>query len=232
MRNGIGLTLGGSGGARRAPTFSDITGLFLHYSTSFGTTDATKWSPRSGTGDCTQPTAGQRPIITASAINGRPGYRLTAAGVKNWILPALASLTAAHAFLVVYKDADPGNGGAWWETGDAGASSSATPFTDGTIYDNFGTTVRKTVGNPATALNAPHIYEVITASGEWTAKLNGTQLFTTGTNTVGWDAAPTLGSAATSTDAYLGDFVLFNAKLSAGNATIARDRLKAWFGTP
>lgn len=232
MRLANGIFLGG-GGARRAPTFSDITGLTYHFSTSYGTSDATKWTPRVGASDATQPgAANARPVLTAGAIGGKPGYLINQTGaIKHWLLPALSSLTAAHIFMVTNNAADPGSGGAWWHLGSSG-STSHTPFTDSIIYDDAGGTVRRTVGNPAATLAGPNIYEVITRSGEHTFNLNGTQLFTNAVNTVGWDAVPTIGTTGNSFDGYVGDFVIFNAKLSTNDAATVRARLKAWFGTP
>lgn len=232
MRLGLGLGIGVGGGAPpAAPTFSDITGIFLHYSTSYGTSDATKWTPRTGTGDCTQGTANLRPVITAGAIGGRPAYRLTNSPLTHWLLPVLSSLTAAHMFVVVYPDADPGiGGGTWWKLGNPGTTDH-TPFTDGVIYDSAGSTARKTVGNPTPSLAAPHVYDVISVSGEWTANLDGAQLFTTATNTVGWSATPTIGSTGNPMNGYVGDVVIFDRKLTTDLATV-RARLKAWFGTP
>ena len=87
------LQIGSGVSPSSSPIFSDVSGLFLHYSTSFGTSDATKWSPRSGTGDATQGTALARPVLTAGAIGGRPGYRINQTGAIKFrkLEPAEAS---------------------------------------------------------------------------------------------------------------------------------------------
>ena len=68
------------------------------------------------------------------------------------------------------------------------------PFTDGVIYDTFGSTVRKTVGNPTPSLASWRIYSVYSAAGDWQSYLDSTSLFSTGTNTVSFSATPSFGS--------------------------------------
>lgn len=128
---------------------------------------------------------------------------------------------AAHAFIIVQLDADPpasGNGGLWEFGTDA--SDTHFPFSDNNIYDDFGTTVRKTVGNPTPSLAAVRLYEVVSAAGEWTARLDGAQIFTTATNTVGWSASSALGGAVsgasgTRLNGKIAEFINFTTKRTA-----------------
>lgn len=60
-------------------------------------------------------------------------------------------------------------------------------YTDGQIYDTFGTTARKTVGDPASDLSSQfRVYHTHSASADWKAFLDNVQIFTTGSNTVGF----------------------------------------------
>jgi hypothetical protein len=68
------------------------------------------------------------------------------------------------------------------------ATNSHWPFSDGIIYDAWGSTVRKTTGNPALALTVPRIYVVQSAASLWRSYIDGTPHFSTATNTVGWGA--------------------------------------------
>jgi hypothetical protein len=45
-------------------------------------------------------------------------------------------------------------------------------------------TGRKTLVNPTPSLTSWRLYDAISISSEWTARLDGTQIYTTGTNTV------------------------------------------------
>ena len=68
---------------------------------------------------------------------------------------AFAGLSAGEV-LVVRKASDPASGvgldvGSFWSFGTS-VSTDAVPFSDGVIYDGFGSTTRQTAGNPATSL--------------------------------------------------------------------------------
>lgn len=168
------------------------------------------WDDKSSNGRAsTQITGADKPTERAAGhvrcINGLPVVEFD--GVSDYLAWAniFTALTAAEVFVVGRLDADPpttGSGGIW----DLGTdvNSSAVPFTDGNIYDSFGSTVRKTVGNPAPSLASPFIYNVTSTATEWTARLNGTQIFTTPTNAVAFSAAPTLGRSKNSTILFKG----------------------------
>ena len=59
-------------------------------------------------------------------------------------------------------------------------------YSNGLIYENFGTTARKNAITPGVTMTAWHIYTVRSASAAYDMRQNGgTTIFTTGTNTVG-----------------------------------------------
>jgi hypothetical protein len=103
----------------------------------------------------------------------------------------------------VRADNDPGSGdgtsGLWTFNPDGVSQATHYPYSDGNIYESFGTTARKTVGNPTPSLAAWRLYNISSASGAYTVRLDGTQIFTTGTNTVGFPTAPQLGRSWTTT---------------------------------
>ena len=68
--------------------------------------------------------------------------------------------------------------------GDSGSMHYS--WTDGKIYDDFGATSRKTVGTPPETLAKLNLYNVLSKSSEWSARLNSTEFFTTSSNTVGF----------------------------------------------
>lgn len=184
----------------------------------------TTWADSSGNSrDATQSTATNQPSYQTNEINGLPVVRFD--GVDNFFtLPTMAALTAAEYFIVVrlvQATPDPVNAGLW-DIGSDFVNPTIFPFVvDGNIYDQFGTTSRKTTGNPVPSFQNWNIYSVISVTNEWTNFFNGTQLFTTGTNTVGFSATPTLGKSGGhgSGDFYLeGDvpeMIGYSAKLSA-----------------
>lgn len=186
---------------------------------------------RSGSGlTVTQATGSAQPLYKTNILNGLPAYQFD--GVDDQLLlSTLAALTAGEVFLIVKANNDPGVGiKALWRLGTEPTNSGIYPWTDGQIYEEFGTTVRKTVGNPTPSLSSAfRLYNVISAAGEFTVNLDGTQLFTTATNTVGFPAAPTLGKGigATFFAGQWCEWVLLNAKAS----TTQRAHLKAYFAS-
>ncbi|GAH41458.1 unnamed protein product, partial [marine sediment metagenome] len=52
-------------------------------------------------------------------------------------------------------------------------------WTDGNIYDSFGTTSRKNLGTPPETLAKLNLYNVLSKPSEWSARLNSTQFYTT-----------------------------------------------------
>jgi hypothetical protein len=184
--------------------------------------------------DGTQATTARKATRQDGVINGKVVLRFDGAD-DFYNIGDLSSLTAAEIFIVVKIDADPPpdttSDGLW----DFGAVSAATryPFaTDSIIYDGFGSTARKTTVNPATSLTQFNLYNVVSISGEWTNFLNGTQLFTTATNTVGFNVVNTLGNtiAPTHLDGDIAEVILYNHKLSPTSKTQIKQYIANEYG--
>lgn len=68
------------------------------------------------------------------------------------------------------------------------------PYTDGQLYENFGSTARKTTTNPTQSFATKYvIYNVRSAAGAWSNHVDGVLNFSTATNTVGWNNQPFFG---------------------------------------
>lgn len=99
------------------------------------------------------------------------------------------------------------------------------PFTNGDVHDTFGSNVRQATGNPTQNLTAWHLYEVLTKSGEWTSWINGTQHFTTASNTVDWPTTLSIG-VDPSTNHFLGELeeiALYSRDLTGSEITALKD---------
>lgn len=183
------------------------------------------WPDSSGHGNDATATLTARPTYNSSGgSNNQPFITFDGTSDGMTLPNFLTSFTAGHSFMVVKADNDPPAGNQSVHPMNQWGSDSQTshyPFTDGSIYDAFGTTARKTVGNPATTLAQWNCYEALSKSGEWTAWLNGTQIFTTATNTVGFGTAPRL--CATGVGQFFGgtaeEFIFYGADI--GSTTIA-----------
>lgn len=175
-----------------------------------------------GTGHDFSHTGATRPTYQTNIINGLAAARFGGSNALH--LVDASALTAGHVFIVFWIDNDPplasAESGLWRFSGAGQGTTEHVPFTDGVIYDACGSTVRKTTVNPATAMTSPVLYEVITTSSEWTNLLNGTQLFTTGTNTVEFAADMQLGVwGATFLKGYVAGLYIFSAKKTGADRT-------------
>lgn len=185
----------------------------------------------SGNGnDFTQGTADSRPTFKTNIVNGHGVARFD--GTADHLAgPDFSSLTAGEIFVIVKIDTDPpaaeAQTGLWHFGDDAVSPNGHFPFTDGAIYEGFGTDTRKTVGDPTPSLaTAFRLYNVVSASGSFAAFLDGTEIFSTGTNTVAFDSAPHIGKSDASLhflDGDIAEIILFSSPLSAGDKTLLKD---------
>lgn len=167
------------------------------------------------------------PTYQTNVVNGLPVVRFNGTD-SYYTLPSMAALTAGTAFVVIKRNLDPpidGNKTGLWTMG-TDTQPTAWPWTDGIIYEEFGTTARKTTVNPTPSLASWRLYMVRSAANDWSSYLDGTSLFSTGTNTVGFPSAPRLG-AHTATFLFDGDiaeFLLYSTAVSAAD----RDSIEAY----
>ena len=163
-------------------------------------------------------------VDTGNTYLGASTIRQDGDGFK--ILGDPSGLTAGEIFIVRKVDADPpadtAHSGLWLFGTDGNANHY--PWTDGNIYDSFGSTTRKTVGNPTPSLSSTYrVYNVYSAASDWQAFLDNTSIFATGTNTVGFlgSNACEVGNSGTGAHGYgqLVEIVMFASKLSSGDRT-------------
>jgi hypothetical protein len=152
-----------------------------------------------GSHDFTQPTGARQPIFIDSVLNGLGIARFTAAST-HWMNGVNANaLTAIHFFVVVQIPTDPpATTQVPWRFGTDFTNPDTYPFTTGSILSGIGTSTRKTVGNPTPSLAAWRVFEVVSKSGNWTAWLDGSQIFTTASNTVSVTSLCSIGANTTS----------------------------------
>jgi hypothetical protein len=190
--------------------------------------NVTTWADQSGSGN--DATSGTSPAYDVSTlINGYPTINFTAASSHFLQLPSgLTSLTSLNAFVVgKRKSANPGSSASagFWSFGTS-VNATEVPFTDGNIYDDSGSTTRKSCG-AVTGLDTPFVYDVASAAGAWSNHVNGALQFSTGTNTVAVHSPPWIGKSDTGAapqfyDGYFAEILLFNRVLSTGDQTRVR----------
>lgn len=201
----------------------------------------TTWYDQSGNNNnATQTTASLQPqivssgnIVTISSI-----YTIDFATSINQLngldVPSLSTLTQGESFMVVRVKNDPpiGANSGFINFGTSG-SNIHFPWESGNIFDDFGCNTRRDTGNPATTLAQWNLYGVLTKTNNWTSRLNGTQLFTTGTNTVSFSSTPKLGSkiAAGGMNNYITEFILYPSD-QATNRTGIQNFIKNSYNLP
>ena len=245
---GFGIGFGGIGGGEsNAFSPTNIPNLELWLEADFGTYSDTgttpttnggnvkQWNDRSGNGRHVIAPAGRIPTLnTTGGGNSKPGIVFEGVTLKPYfdVPNFMTGFTAGEAFVVIKLNNDPPALVAQSGLDKTGNTANVTlyPQTSGVIADSFGRTTRiASAGDPAPGiLTNWHIYDRISTATEWTSILNGTQLFTTGTNTVGWNTAPRIGGDTTAgsyIDGILCAWILFSRKLTTSEQTSMKNYL-------
>lgn len=163
-----------------------------------------KWEERTANGDdLTQSNIVYQPEWREDADgSGNPGFNGEANSFDTrgvyLDLPDWSGWTAAEICAVIQSAADPAAAQASsgiWTVGSSG-SADHHPWTDSNVYQGFASTTRKSMGNFTADLSNVHVFTVLSKSAEQTARVDGTQEYTTGTNTVGITASGRYGSSS------------------------------------
>lgn len=167
-----------------------------------------RWQDKSGNGNhATQSTFGNRPIRKVANQNGLDAVRFEGSG-KEILLPDFLTGSAGTVIFAAKADADPRlspNAGApigGWGTTDL---ANHIPWEDGVIYFSYGTDSRRTVGNPSRSLALWNIYTVESNASGWSFRINGTEVYSDASNTVGWGSAPVVGAGRAGFQSWLGE---------------------------
>lgn len=222
---------------------TDIPGLALWLDPSDATSvtiDAgavSALADKSGNGrHFTQATPANRPVISAAGFGGVNALSFTSANSQYLEGPSFAALTAAESLIVLEMTA--GETAATHALWHFGSAVDAEFFTfAGAIFDAFGSTVRKGVGPPVpdhTVLADPSLFNVISTAAEYTASVNGVELFTTAINTVGWDIVSYLGknNGTTYFDGFVGEVLIYDHELTAQELAMLTAYLQIKWGVP
>lgn len=153
----------------------------------------TNWAERKGGFPFTNLTdLAAGPILTNNYVNGKAALRGFGTNVLDMKFGNFSSYTEAHFFVVIRAGSatNVNNNGFWKGNGNSGLNVYHT-LNDGQFYNSMGTTVRKNAGLSMSIENVWRLLEVVSKSGTWTLRLDGVDQYTTGSNSVGWDAAAT-----------------------------------------
>jgi hypothetical protein len=187
----------------------------------------------SGNGrDATQGTGAAKPTYRTNVVNGKPVVRFDGVDDELELPDFLTSFTAGEIFYVLKAVADPPLVGNQGFTLFGANTGNLYPFSDSVIYDSFGSTVRHTTVDPTPSLVVFHVYNTTSQANEWTSRINGTQIFTTGTNTVGWTPFPRIGQGGSNIfgNHDYAEIVLYNRVLSTSERQQVEDYLMTKYG--
>jgi hypothetical protein len=99
------------------------------------------------------------------------------------LLPPYLNGSAATIFVVVNPALNSGDSGPLLGNIGAASSSSHYPYQGGPIYDKSASTIRKGPITQPAGFFSWHLYNVISADGMWKYLFNGTEAFSTSSNT-------------------------------------------------
>jgi uncharacterized repeat protein (TIGR03803 family) len=181
------------------PSPTNITGMQLWLKADAGVAaDISTWADQSGNdNNATQANPSQRPTLVTNALNGWPVMHFDASQQQYLQLPnVMASATsptgeatAGEIFMVVRSTGTTGSLGGW-----GGIYGSYYPY-NGNIYDDFGTNVWTSLGQPAQDITQYQLYNISSSSSEWTQRFNGLVNYDRLVNTVSFRASPVLGTS-------------------------------------
>ena len=193
-----------------------------------------QWADKSGNArHAVQATADNQPVVGSETIDGKNTIRFD--GSNDYLtvssFPTGASAYSMYAVLKVDSD-PPAEAQSGFLTFDGDSSLvSHYPYTDSKVYSDFATTIRKTVGNPSPSLTSAHLLNFDSAASLWACRINGTQIYTTATNTVGMSSATNdIGRSYYYFDGDFAEILIFPSVLSAQNRLIVEGYLAHKWG--
>lgn len=174
------------------------------------------WYDQTGNGNnLTNTTTSQQPQLVLSKYGLNPALYLQGSPRHLNVTNFMSGTTPSTMIFAgsVYQDPPAATIG-HMVAGNTGADHY--PYTDGTIYDAWGSSVRKTAGNPSTSLASLHIYCAISAASDWRNYVNNTSLHTTTSNTVQYGSIFSVGRTISGSYAngWMTELYVFDSALS------------------
>lgn len=194
--------------------------------------NVTTWTDASGNGNTAAPPSFS-PTFANPGINGKRAVAFIAAEDMSFA-SFTAGLTAMDLFIIAQNDDDGATTGAPMAFTDDATGNFIPLSANRQLYDDTGSTTRQATGFAPAAggWSSPWLYNAIATASEWTARFNGTQVFTQASNTFGY-GTKSVGKGGT--QPYAGKVarvLIYPSKLSAPNRTIVETYLKRKFGIP
>lgn len=180
--------------------------------------------------------------FNGAGYNFHPTAQTSGGGYMSWVGQHwLSGRTAAEIMYVLENlGSHSSNDGYPSEIGGGGSAITwEYDFSNSNIYSGWGSSVRKNwnplTGSPAFDVLDPQIYQVLSKSGEWTARFNGTTSFTTASNTVNFNSTNSgnthIGASHTSVfNGNISEVVLYGRELTATERARVQSYLAIKYG--
>jgi hypothetical protein len=190
------------------------------------------WADQSGKYNyASQATLAYQPLYVEGAINGRPTVKFDGTNDSFTLPNLLTGTTEAEALIVLKAAVDtPTASRGLLIMGGYGNGTIYPTSSGGVIQDDFGSTVMNTVGNPAQPLDQFHLYDVSGKAGDWAARINGAQQYSTTNNTYGYSSSPILGSGAGNFAGEVAEVLVFDRTLTGAQRFAAGAYLHGKYG--
>jgi hypothetical protein len=180
--------------------------------------NVTQWTDQSGSSYVFTNAGSINAPYVSSGLNSLPSLGSSSVSNSGYFLQTstLASTimngSACERFMVMQAQS-PQPYGLFSSTFGASGSSTFLPYADGNSYDDFFSNIRKTISGQN--LSTPSIYDTQSSAGNWTSLVNGTQTFTTSSNTSEAPSSPLnlLGNAG-NWSGLLSEVIVYNRILS------------------
>jgi hypothetical protein len=187
------------------------------------------WYDQSGNGNnATKALAEEQPQIVSSGSviteNSKPTISFLS-GLSGLDFSTFSANSVTMFMIVKAKNDPPIQSNSGFVKFGTDPSPNHFPWQSGDIYDGAFSSTRRNVGNPTTALNQLNLYNVLSTSTEWTARLNESQIYTTLTNTVAINANPKIGSKDVrfGMDNFITELIIYPSNQSSNRSGIETD---------
>lgn len=196
------------------------------------------WTDNSGRNNHFTQTGGDalKPIFHTGQINSLPAVYFPFSSNNGLSLPSYAdgTPTEGECFAVVKSDADPASdpGGGWlWDFSTQGDPDG---FVDnnGDITIAWGRSTRTNVGNPTPSFASWRRINIWSKSADYSLQIDGTTFFSTGVNTVSFNATPRFSKQAVIYSGHIAEYIQYNRKLDTIERGMVDGYLKAKYALP
>jgi fibronectin type 3 domain-containing protein len=193
-------------------------------------TPVSYWEDQSGKQNhARQVTKANQPAWIPGVIGDRPVVRYNGSNAYFNLPSFLIGSNQAEAFLVL--DVSPSVSlGQLWSLGNSGNGTYEKYPENGRLKEDFGSTGLYDLGIPVQPLTQFHVFNVSAQSTNWAAWINGSLLYQTNNNPVGFGSSPKLGANSYYFWGDMAEVMIFSRALTASERVTVNSYLNGKYG--